>query len=358
MKHQGTKLRHWLPFLFISGFFILFSIFFYPYCSTAARTRPYTIDGFSHDFPYESCTLTAIDADVRDVLQAFADKYKLNLIMSEDVKGTISIIINNISAKEAFKNILRYSDLGYTKEENVYRIKTIEKLLKEEALKQKTEDLTTEIIPLKYANAERLLKNLSKFKSNVPGAIIDADKWTNSLIIKDTPRKIKEITDIISYLDVSSPAKEIKELEKSTTIIKLQYINCQDVARIKTLRGKISTHPQTNSVIITDVPQNIPHLTLIIQDLDKPIRQVLIEAKIVETKKRYLKNLGIQWGGYYATRARGTAGGKFPTVIVGGGLGGNNYAVNLPTSEEALGNLNFILGHVEDKVLNLRLSAM
>ena len=143
MKHQGTKFSHWL--LCIIVFLILFPIFFFPYFSFAARRSPYTIDALDHDFPYLNCSMRVIDADVRDVLRTFANKYELNIIMSEEVKGTISIIINNIPVKEAFKNILQYSDLGYIKEKNVYRIKSLQSMLGEERLTKTTKNLYTEI---------------------------------------------------------------------------------------------------------------------------------------------------------------------------------------------------------------------
>ncbi len=356
MKRQGTKFSQWL--LCIIVFLILFPIFFFPYFSSAARRSPYTIDALDHDFPYLNCSMRVIDADVRDVLLAFANKYELNIIMSEEVKGAISIIINNIPVKEAFKNILQYSDLGYIKEKNVYRIKPIEILLKEKKLHNKTADLTTEIIFLKHANAQRLAPKFLKFKSDLPEALIDADKWTNSLIIKDTPKKIEEIKKIIRQLDIPTQAGEKEFSKESSKIIKLHYINCQDVAKIQTLREKISTHPQTNSVIITDIIENIPQLAAIIQGLDKPIRQILIEAKIVETNKSFSNFFGIQWGGHYS--AGPPSGKNFPSVSIGGALGGSdNYAVNLPVPSDPYGSLNFVVGHLKDKgALNVRLSAM
>ena len=71
MKHQGTKFSRWL--LCIIVFLILFPIFFFPYFSSAARRSPYTIDALDHDFPYLNCSMRVIDADVRDVLRAFAN---------------------------------------------------------------------------------------------------------------------------------------------------------------------------------------------------------------------------------------------------------------------------------------------
>ncbi|UCE08427.1 MAG: secretin and TonB N-terminal domain-containing protein, partial [bacterium] len=295
-------------------------------------------------------------------MEAFAERYKLNIIMSEDIKGTISIIINDIPVKEAFKNILRYSDLGYKKEGNVYRIKPIEALLKQESLSQQVEDLKTEIVSLKHADAQRLAKNLSQFKSNIPDSIIEADKWTNSIIVKDTAQRIEEIKKVVSQLDIPTPPKQIEELKQATKIIQLRYSNCKDVADIEALKGKVSIHSQTNSVLITDAPENIPHLVAIINDLDKPIHQILIQAKIVETSKNYSRSFGIQWGG----SALPSSGKNFPKVSIGGALGGinyngtsANYAVNLPASNVLpYGGLDFLVGRLDKNILHVRLSAM
>ena len=160
MKYQGKMYRQWIRCLLILSFLSFFSFSFHPYCSLAARRKQYNVNTLDHDFPYTNCSMSIIDADVRDVLRAFANKYELNIIMSEDVKGTISIIINDIPVKEAFKNILQYSDLGYIKEKNVYSIKSLRSMLEEEKLKKKTEEMKIEIIKLKNDDEKRLAKNL------------------------------------------------------------------------------------------------------------------------------------------------------------------------------------------------------
>jgi len=370
MKFQRRERWLWMPFSILFGaaatLFLInaFSPFLSPSCGEAARRRPYTTEDSDHDFPYVECSLRVVDADVRDVLRAFADKYRLSVIMSEDVKGKISIIVNNIPVKDAFESILEYSDLGYMKEGNIYRIRPLAKLIEQETMTQKVEELKTEIVPMQYANAERLIPNLSKFRSNLPDTVVEADKWTNSVMIKDTATKIEEIKAIISQLDIAEPAKEVKELTQVTKIIKLHYLKCQDVLKLKALEGKVSAHDQTNSVLITDLPENIARLVSIINDLDKPVCQILIEAKIVETTKNFSNTFGIQWGGHYND---GPPSGKtFPSITVGGGISGSNfnntpanYAVNLPGSSTPYGSMDFMLGHIKDKMaLNMRLSAM
>lgn len=60
--------------------------------------------------------------------------------------------------------------------------------------------------------------------------------------------------------------------------------------------GKIQTYPETNSLIISDVPENFPNIEELIEKLDTPVPQVLIEAYFVETTAVNTKNLGITWG--------------------------------------------------------------
>ncbi len=367
MKQRWLKGKKLLLYLLIilGGLFPLFQL---SPLSMAARRRT-AIDSLDHDFPYQNCSLKVIDADVRDVIRAFADKYKLNIIMSKDVKGTISIIVHEIPVKEAFKNILGYSDLGYTKENNVYRIKLLQNLLNEEKLNQKAKNLKTEIISLKHADAERLVNNLAKFKSNLPETVINADTWTNSIIIKDTEEKIQEMKKIIEHLDVLAPQQDFKETKQTSKILRLQYLDCLEVAKIANLQGKVSTHVQTNSVILTDTPENLPRLEAIIKELDKPIPQILIEAKIVEISKNYSHAFGIQWGGHVTAKE---AGKSYPTLAIGGPMGGKNYnqdkkndkdmanyAVNLPGASTPAGAIDFLIGNINDKAaLNIRLSAM
>ncbi|MEW6379040.1 MAG: secretin N-terminal domain-containing protein [bacterium] len=364
MKFQRREYWLWMPFLLVLVCSGLVSVFaFSPSCQ-AERRKPYDSDISDHDFPYENCSLRAVDADVRNVLRAFADRYRLSIIMSEDVQGKISIIVNDIPVKEAFKSILNYADLGFIKEGDIYRIRPLEKLLAQETSNQKVEELRTEIIPLKYANAERLIPNLSKFKTNLPETVVEADKWTNSVVIKDTAEKIEEVKALISKLDIAEPLKDIKEVTQSTKIVKLRYIKCLDVAQIKALEGKVSAHEPTNSVIITDLPENIGRLTSIIEDLDKPVCQIMIDAKIVETTKSYSNSFGIQWGG--RSHFSPPSGKTMPTISIGGAMGGSNfdgsssnYAVNVPTTTNAYGGVDLMLGHIKDKMaLNLRLSAM
>lgn len=118
--------------------------------------------------------------------------------------------------------------------------------------------------------------------------------------------------------------------------------------------GKIVVDTTNGALIVTDSNKNISVLKTIIEKVDKPLKQVLIEAKIVEMNKSGSRDLGIQWGANYSP---GSTSYYFPnSVSVGGGAQG--YMVNLPVTEAA-GAMNLLLGTATGSLLlDVRLQAM
>ncbi len=144
-------------------------------------------------------------------------------------------------------------------------------------------------------------------------------------------------------------------------------------------RGKVSVDTRTNMLIVSDVASNIAYIEDLVRNLDTPTPQVLIEARIVEARTTFLRDIGIQWGGNSLNSAgNGNATGiAFPsTVGVAGGAtdatsnvnglqlpaaASPNYVVNLPApvGTGSGGALGLTLGSVNGAVnINLRLSSL
>src|SRR5205814_877829 len=149
-------------------------------------------------------------------------------------------------------------------------------------------------------------------------------------------------------------------------------------------RGRISVDERTNTLIVSDVARNLGLIEELVRNLDTQTSQVVIEARIVEARSTFLRQLGVQWGGSgFADAAHGNATGLvFPyNVGIGGGATDNvtpisglvpsprsgfgaanpNFAVNLPAAvgTGSGGALGLTLGSVTGAAnLNLRLSAM
>jgi type IV pilus assembly protein PilQ len=145
-------------------------------------------------------------------------------------------------------------------------------------------------------------------------------------------------------------------------------------------RGTIAVDERTNVLIVRDVAGNLNQIEELIHSLDTQTPQVLIEARIVEATSRYLRDVGIQWGGdaQFSQATGNPTGLAFPSSvgITGGAADANsptgglspftsqvqnpNFAVNLPATVGAGqgGALGLSLGSINNTVnLNVRLSA-
>ena len=256
--------------------------------------------------------LDMMDANVSDVLRLLAEISNLNIVASDDVKGTISLRLKNVPWDQAFDIILKSKGLDSIREGNVIRVAPAlrvrqerESALASRKAEEKLEDMEIEFVAVNYATAEELVPQ-------VKGVLSD--------------------------------------------------------------RGDVTTDKRTNMLVIKDIRSGIDKARNVVAKLDTAIPQVLIEARIVEASSSFARDLGIQWGvdfqsaGNPLTTTFGstsTAGQTFtaPTTspTFTSVTGGQQFAVNLPATGNAgsLGALGFILGKagVNPMVLDLRLSA-
>ena len=232
------------------------------------------------------------DADIKNVLRLIADISGKNMIISESVTGRVTLKLDNIPLDEAMELILDTHGLGSIVTNNIIRIETLERL--------------------KTINEEKLL----------------------------TRKSHEDVVDLeIKTYDVSySKASEIVSFIKSLKVL--------------SDRGNITAFKLTNKVTVKDIPENIPKIAALIREQDVPTRQVMIEARVVQSNPGYTKELGIRWGGTYTTTKDGDP------IAIGGGAGEGNV-VNLPAAA-GLGSGGAInLGYIKDNLtLNMQLSAL
>jgi len=151
----------------------------------------------------------------------------------------------------------------------------------------------------------------------------------------------------------------------STKIIPVNYARARELAESirKTLssRGDITIDDRTNTLIVKDVADKHEEILYLLKTLDRPTPQVLIEARIVQADTNFAKDLGVQWGGSYASNP-----GDYNMGVVSGPTGTvsaptTGFAVNLPASGIAgtKGSVGFTIGKTIGDAFNLdlRLSA-
>jgi type IV pilus assembly protein PilQ len=249
----------------------------------ASNFKPKTIVGEEQKYSGEAISMRLKDSDLRDVVLYLADIASLNVVFDPEVKGTVTVNLQDVPWDQALDIILKQNKMGKVVEGNILRIAPITVLTREEQ----------EDVRLKES------KELSG------------------------PVLVKTIT--LSY----SKAKDVATLLQSKV----------------SDRGEIVVDERTNTLLISEVRDKLELLEKLITVVDTPTPQVSIEARVVEAATNFARNLGIQWGfrgiadQYYgnATNLQFpnsvlVDGALIPQGIVTKGIGGplGGYAVNLP----------------------------
>jgi type IV pilus assembly protein PilQ len=253
--------------------------------AAAAGTQsfsPQTVGGTERRYVGEPITFSLRDADLVETLRAFAVISGLNMVVQPGVSGTVTVELEDVPWDQAFEQILKINGLGYELEGNVMRIAPTAVLQAEAEQRQKLEQARALSVPL------------------------------------------------------------------LTVIKRLSYANAGTVAGllqarggVLSQRGSVIIDGRTNTLIIKELPAVMDTVIAVIENLDIAEPQVMIEARIVETRKQFTRTLGIQWGldGSASPVTGNPTGLVFPATVDGSGgvnliTGGSNGIVSL-----ALGSL-------------------
>ncbi len=256
------------------------------------------LPGQRKEYVGEPISLDLKDADVRDVLRSFAKLSGLNIVVQPGVRGSVTVLLENVPWDQALDQILKINGLAYELDGSIMRIAPVATLENEARKAQQLAQAQALSIPLR------------------------------------------------------------------TVVKRLSYSTAQDMQRILqtggrgggsilSQRGSVTIDSRTNTLIIKELPTYIDTVLAVIETLDIPEPQVMIEARIAETTKRFSRALGIRWGfEAIADPAYGNSTGLvFPNNIESSG------GVNLLTGG-ANGFINLALGNVLDTFqLDARLQA-
>lgn len=236
----------------------------------------------------EKLSLNFQNIEVRSLLQVIADFTSFNVVTSDSVSGSVTLRLKDVPWDQALDIILQAKGLDKRKNGNVLWIapkdeiaarekQTLEALASTESL----ESLRTQGFQMNYAKAADIAAQLTASAANSGGS--------------------------------------------------------GNTARILSSRGSVISEPRTNQLFVTDIPSRLDQVQTLISKLDIPIRQVLIEARIVEADDRFGRSLGVRLGG---SNLGDIGGGRnrigFGSTYSAAAPGvGNGTFVNLPSSGQS-----------------------
>ena len=171
------------------------------------------------------------NADIRDVLDFITNESGLNIIFSESVKGNVTLKLREVPWDQAFLLVLQMKKLGYVKNGEILIVDTVSAIQSEIKERQ---------------------------------ALLDSKKNLEPLRIQILPINYAKAQEMINKIQV-----------------------------FKSQRGQIQADPRTNTLIITDIDENIQRMKALIRNLDVQIPQVLIEGKIIEANETFSRQFGL-----------------------------------------------------------------
>ncbi|KPW75366.1 Type IV pilus bioproteinsis protein PilQ [Pseudomonas cannabina] len=245
----------------------------------------------------EKLSLNFQDIDVRSVLQLIADFTNLNLVASDTVQGGITLRLQNVPWDQALDLVLKTKGLDKRKVGSVLLVAPADEIAARERQELESLKQIAELAPLRR---ELLQVNYAK--------------------AADIAKLFQSVTSAESKADE---------------------------------RGSITVDDRTNNIIAYQTQDRLDELRRIVSQLDIPVRQVMIEARIVEANVDYDKELGVRWGG--ATNTSGSSNWSTGTAA-GGSTANSSTFVDMGAANATSGiGLGFLTNNT---MLDLELTAM
>ena len=255
----------------------------------------------------EKLSLNFQNIEVRALLQVIADFTNFNVVTSDTVTGTVTLRLKDVPWDQALDIIMQSKGLGVRKTGNVLWIAPKDELAAKEQVELEAKKKIAELEPLRTQSFQ------------------------------------------LNYTKAEDVARGLTgQMQSSSTGGGTQT----QTSRILTPRGSVVWESRTNQLFVSDIPSKLEEIQALIAKIDIPVRQVLIEARIVEAEDTFGRTLGVKLG---AVDLRGLTGG-----IPGYKLGGGNYVQiggNYVSASKQLGLMEEKIDVVETQMVNLPANA-
>ena len=240
-----------------------------------------------YDIEAELISLDLKGMDIRDVLKVLSQKSGLNIVADKDVKGAVSLYLKDVDVMAALDVLVTTNDLAYEQEGLLIRIMPQNKYLKLHG-KDFKDRTKTEIVKLKYADANDIAKVITKMKSKIGKVIPDSSSST--IVLIDNPYNIKSMKDVIAEVDVLLV----------TEVFSLDYGDAEAVQgkiekMISDNVGSAKFDNRTNKIIVKDTQKKIDDIKKVIEAFDEKTRVVVIDANIIKVTLTDKYSYGIDW---------------------------------------------------------------
>jgi type IV pilus assembly protein PilQ len=318
--------------------------------------RPSTKDRLSLNFQ---------DIEIRSVIAILAEFTGQNIVAGDEVTGNVTLKLDDVPWDEALNFIMMSKGLEKFESDNITMIAPVgkikdykEKQQATEAVVEQLEPLSTEYIKVNYARAENFRNLFKGFDTGAFGTC----STTGS--ISSGQSQLNQGLQNQSQNQTQNQSQGPGQNQATTAN---NSITKNDQFALLSSRGSAVVDARTNTLIIRETAKRLEEMKKLILKLDVPVRQVMIESRIVIANNDFARELGVRFGvAKEASIGSNTGvglGGKWAPVSGGGDPTINtrkptDLLVDLATSGNPYGALGMTLARGADYVLNLEISAL
>jgi type IV pilus assembly protein PilQ len=198
---------------------------------------------------------------VRSALQQIAQETGLNFVISDSVSGDMSLRLQDVPWDQALDTIMQTKGLARREHGNVVWIAPAEEI----------------------ANQERLTLEASRQVSELEPLVSD--------LIQVNYAKAEDIANLLKSVRAIEPNVQ-QSMFGNVSVAEIQT----EENRLLSDRGSVTVDSRTNSLLIQDTAQKIREIRKLISELDRPVKQVLIETRIVEANEDFSRSIGVKLG--------------------------------------------------------------
>lgn len=212
------------------------------------------IPGMKKDYKGAPMTMDFVNADVTNILRLIGEVSNLNIVWGPEVKGNVSMRLKDVPWDQALDLILDNNNLAKREQGNVVWVATKAAMSQIEAEeRRKIQEYEAKI----EAERKKLIQEKEKEKELEP------------LLTEYIPVDFAKASEILPLLTLSETGKS--------------------------RGGKLSTDSRTNTIILTDIASRVQIAKDIVKQFDTPVKQVMIEARVVDATDDFIRDLGIRW---------------------------------------------------------------
>jgi len=230
-----------------------------------APAPPAGIPGMKKDYKGAPMTMDFVNADVTNILRLIGEVSNLNIVWGPEVKGIVSMRLKDVPWDQALDLILDNNNLAKREQGNVIWVTTKAAMSQIEAEeRRKIQEFEAKV----EAERKKIISEKEKEKELEP------------LLTEYIPVDFAKASEILPLLTLSETGKS--------------------------RGGKLSTDSRTNTIILTDIASNVQITKGIVKQFDTPVKQVMIEARIVDATDDFIRDLGIKWDQFQLQRRSDT----------------------------------------------------